>query len=156
MLPLHHRCLCYTNAVASYVQKIKSSSMHKLPYSELPIGTPYLELNQLLRCDFHCEELHSSLRFSGVLGEGFSDRGRCLSAHTYVRFYCLNAAIKASETCSATQPKPFWLYDTYVESLDIPPHETLLTFIDRQNSSGFLKHSCYTHYCSYWKNQARK
>ena len=37
---------------------------HKMPYSELTIGTPYLESNQLLKCVHH-EEPHSSLRFSG-------------------------------------------------------------------------------------------
>lgn len=34
-------------------------------YSELYIGTPHLESNQLFKCVHH-EEFHSSLRFSGI------------------------------------------------------------------------------------------
>ncbi len=77
MLPLHHNRI-------------------KLPYSELHIGTPHLESNQLLRCGFHCEELHSSLRFSGI--RFFSDREDNHKPHTYVQLLLPYAAIKADET----------------------------------------------------------
>ena len=38
--------------------------------------------------------------------------GITIKPHTYVRFHCLHAAIKADETYSASQPAPFELYDT--------------------------------------------
>ena len=84
-----------------------------MPYSELHIGMPHLELNQLLKCVHH-EEPHSSLRFSGLQFSGngsFYGRTKLENrpsgflrqraepvAHAHVRFYCLNAAIKADET----------------------------------------------------------
>ena len=72
-----------------------------MAYSELHIGTPHLESNQLHRM---ASPVRNSIPPYGFRAfcEGFSDRGRCLGAHSYVRFYCLDAAIKADETLSAT------------------------------------------------------
>ena len=73
----------------------------KLPYSELHIGMPHMELNHL----FQFTDRRGTPFLPVVFGhskEGFSDRERCLRAYVHIRFYCLNAAIKASETCSAT------------------------------------------------------
>ena len=83
MLPLHHRCapvfsgdteLTVTSASVEesnlssvrFRPDLGCRSLNRmiLPYSELHIGTPHLESNQLFRCGLHCEELHSSLRFS--------------------------------------------------------------------------------------------
>ena len=90
MLPLHHRCapvfsgdteLTVTSASVEesnlssvrFRPDLGCRSLNRmiLPYSELLIGTPHLELNQLLRCGFHCEEFHSSLRFSGHPGRQY-------------------------------------------------------------------------------------